>query len=410
MSASRLRVAIFGESYLPYLSGVTVSTQAVAGGLATAGHDVLLLVPGPAGESARTTRGGELVPAGVRAAWLPSYQAPGPVPRGYRMPWPIPSAALRAARDFQPQIVHAQSPFVSGLMGLRVARHSNAPLVFTHHTRFGDYGHYLGPLAAPGRSLMSAYLGTFWRQCAGIVAPSSDLATEIGQRLAPGRAKGREPLVRAIPTGLDLASIGARAAVDPRPDAGWPADSLVIVSVGRLAREKNVDLLLDAFALAAEANPSARLLLIGDGPMRATLAARAGNPPLAGRVRLTGALPRAEALAMAAGTDLFAFASWTETQGIVLAEALAGGVPVVALDGPGVGDSVRDAVDGLVVPRRGEYAADVRGLAEGMIGLLADPETRRRMAVAALGGAHRFALENRMGELLDFYGEVLALR
>ncbi|MEP6808336.1 MAG: glycosyltransferase, partial [Chloroflexota bacterium] len=112
--SERLRIAIFGESYLPYLSGVTVSTEALARGLRAAGHEVLLVVPRPA-------RGAEAGTAGAlgpdpQIAWLPSFQVPGPAPTSYRVPWPIPSAAPRAAAAFQPQIIHAQSPFTSGVM------------------------------------------------------------------------------------------------------------------------------------------------------------------------------------------------------------------------------------------------------------------------------------------------------
>src|SRR4029077_7446524 len=96
------------------------------------------------------------------------------------IPLPVPSAALAEARDFRPDIVHAQSPFVSGLMARRSARAGGGAAVFTHHTRFGDYRHYLGPLAAPGAALMSAYLHRFWLGCAAVIAPGSDLAAEIG--------------------------------------------------------------------------------------------------------------------------------------------------------------------------------------------------------------------------------------
>ncbi|HEX5579638.1 MAG TPA: glycosyltransferase, partial [Candidatus Limnocylindria bacterium] len=140
-----LRVAIFGESYLPYLSGVTVSTETLARGLRAAGHSVLLVAPRPAHGEEPPGAGAPGPPPAY--AWLPSYQPPTPAPAGYRMPWPVPSDALRAARDFAPQVVHANSPFVSGLMARRIAQRTGARLVFTHHTRFGDYRHYLGPLA-----------------------------------------------------------------------------------------------------------------------------------------------------------------------------------------------------------------------------------------------------------------------
>ncbi|HEX6140543.1 MAG TPA: glycosyltransferase [Candidatus Limnocylindria bacterium] len=399
--AGPLRVAIFGESYLPYLSGVTVSTEALARGLGRAGHRVLLVAPRPA------TRG-EPGSAGSPGpspeyAWLPSYQPPRPAPPGYRMPLPLPSAALHAATDFAPDVVHAQSPFVSGLMARRTAQRVRAPLVFTHHTRFADYGHYLGPLAGAGRTALNAYMRDFWTGCAAIVAPGTQLADEVHERLA-GR---RRPLVRVIPTGLDVASLAALRAVDPRPAHGWPSNAVVVVSVGRLALEKSVDLLLDAFARAAAGDERLRLLLVGRGPAEPAVRERAAAPDLAGRVGLTGQRQRLDALAVARGADLFAFASRTETQGLVLAEALAVGLPVVALDGPGVRDSVRDGVDGVVVaadpaPTRAERL----GLA--LASLAEDVDRRRALATAAARDATRFDVARRVDETVALYRELLA--
>ena len=170
-----MRVVLTTESYLPYLSGVTVSVDALARGLRAIGHEVLVVAPRPA-------RGARIEPVGSpgptpRHAWLPSYQPPAVAPPSYRMPLPIPWAgALREVHAFAPDVIHAHSPFVTGLLARRLARSVRAPLVFTHHTRFADYAHYLGPLAVPGSRLTDAYLRGFWRSCAAIVAPSEDLA------------------------------------------------------------------------------------------------------------------------------------------------------------------------------------------------------------------------------------------
>ena len=398
--AGALRVAIFGESYLPYLSGVTIATDVLARGLTEAGHRVLLVVPRPAGEPPART------PDEPAVAWLPSYQGPPPAPPGYRIPLPIPSGALREARDFRPDVVHAQSPFISGLMAQRTARAARAPLVFTHHTRFGDYRHYLGPLAAPGGALMSAYLRRFWLGCAAIIAPGSELAAEIAEEIGP-RAR---PLVRAIPTGLDLDWIGAIPEGHPRREAGWkPGVDFVVASVGRLAREKSVDVLLEAFAKAAESRPELRFLLIGAGPLEEMVRGRAERPDLRGRLFVAGQQSRDHALGLLKACELFAFASRTETQGLVLAEALACGVPVVALEGPGVRDTVLDAVDGLVVSRDPESAAPER-LASALLDLANDPERRNAMARNAREGAPRFALQRRVGEVVELYRETLASR
>jgi 1,2-diacylglycerol 3-alpha-glucosyltransferase len=396
--APSLTVAIFGESYLPYLSGVTVATEALARGLEAAGHRVVLAVPRPAG-SAQPTGGGAAGPD-PQMAWLPSYQGPPPAPPDYRMPWPVPSGALARVRAARPDVVHAQSPFVSGLMARRVARAVGAPLVFTHHTRFADYRHYLGPFAAPGSALMEAYLGAFRAGCAAVVAPADDLAAEIEAAVA-SRREGRRPIVRTIPTGIDVEALRGLAPADPRRIAGWPSDAIVAVSVGRLAREKSTDVLLDAFAGAARSDPRLRLVLVGDGPLRREIERRLAGGTLGDRVLLTGRLPRLEALSVAAGCDLFAFASRTETQGLVLAEALAVGLPVVTLDGPGVRSSVREGVDGVVVPRSPGRSAAL--LAEALRSLAADSDRRATLARSARDGAVRFAAESRIEEMVALY-------
>lgn len=399
MRERTLRVAIFGESYLPYLSGVTVSTESLARGLRAAGHDVLLVVPRPAGGAPPGTAGA-LGPEPAYA-WLPSYQGPRPAPPGYRMPWPRPSPALAEASAFRPDIVHAQSPFVSGLMARRVARRTGAPLVFTHHTRFGDYRHYLGWLAAPGRRLLNAYLQRFWAGCAAIVAPGSQLAAEIAVHLGPAP----RPLVRTIPTGVEVAALRALPRADPRTLAGWPPDATVAVSVGRLAREKSVDELVAAFSAAAD-DPTLRLLLVGGGPLESDLRRAADTEPLRGRLHLTGRLPRSDALVLAKGADMFVMASRTETQGVVLAEALALGLPVAAVRAAGVEDAVRDGVDGIVVA--GRSSADrVAALAAAIGRLAGDEALRRRMARAGVDGAQRFDAASRVAELAALYGELL---
>ena len=403
MSDGSLRIAIFGESYLPYLSGVTVSTETLARGLGAAGHEVLLVAPRPAEGREPGTAGG--IGPDPRTAWLPSFQVPGPAPAGYRVPWPAPSAALATAAAFRPQIVHAQSPFTSGLMARRLARRLGVPLVFTHHTRFGDYGHYLGALAAPGSALLDAYLERYWRGCAAIVAPGSELAMEISDRLG----RRQRPLVRSIPTGIETAALAALPAMDPRPQAGWPAEAVVITTLGRLAQEKSVELVVEAFAEVAAAEPAARLLLVGGGPSEAALRERARQPDLAGRVHLAGQQPRRTALALAKGADLMASASRTETQGLVLAEALALGLPVVAIDGPGVADSVRDGVDGLIIGGEPEAGRGTR-LAAGLRDLVRDAERRGALAAAARAGAARFDVSVRIADMVALYRELLAGR
>jgi 1,2-diacylglycerol 3-alpha-glucosyltransferase len=392
-----MRVLLTTESSLPYLSGVTVSVDAQARALGARGHEVLVVAPRPA-DGAMPEPVGSPGPA-PRYAWLPSCQLPVVAPPAYRMPIPMPwTDAMADAARFAPEIVHAHSPFVTGLMARRLARAAGAPLVFTHHTRFADYGHYLGPLAGPGAAVTDAYLRAFWGACAAIVAPSTDLADEIRGRLGDDRPSR----VRVIPTGVDVAGIRTLAARDPRPAAGWPRDAVVVASLGRLAPEKSPMNVLDAVA-----NAGLHLVVIGGGPSEADLRMRAEHPDLAGRVAFTGALPRPAALATVAGANLFAFASRTETQGLVLAEALASGLPAVAVDGPGVRDSVRDGVDGIVVAAEPAGGRAVR-LGSALAALAADAERRVAMADRARDDADRFSIDRRMDETEALYRSLVA--
>jgi len=392
-----MRILLTSESYLPYVSGVTVSVDALARGLGARGHQVMVLAPRPA----RGTAVEDVGSPGPEPqyAWLASYQLPRVAPLGYRMAMPNPiDPALGEARRFAPDIVHAHSPFATGVMARRLARAAGRPLVFTHHTRFDDYRHYLGPLGRVGSVLTGAFLRRFWLASSAIIAPSTELAEEIRARL-PQHARRR---VVVIPTGVDVAGIQARRPVDPRPAAGWAPDTLVVASLSRLAREKSPLTILDAFAIAARRRRDLRLLLIGGGPMEAELRERAGTPTLVGRVHLTGQLPRPEALATLAGADLFVFASRTETQGLVLAEALAAGLPVVAVDGPGVRDSVRDGVDGRILPAEPAETRAAR-LGAALEEIAQDEATRESMAARARADAGRFAVERRVEQVESLY-------
>ena len=395
-----MRIALTTESYLPYVSGVTISVDALARGLGARGHEVRVIAPRPASGSVSQPVGSP-GPA-PEIAWLPSYQLPRIVPPAYRMAWPNPWASeLGDATRWRPDVVHAHSPFVTGLLARKLARATGAPLLFTHHTRFADYGHYLGPLGGPGSFLANAYLRAFWAGCAAIVAPSSDLADEIRARL-PERRRGR---VHVVPTGIDVDAIRALVPFNFGPELGWWSDEVVIATLGRLAPEKSVEVILDAAGTVFERDAHTRLLVVGGGPSEDELRRRAAA--FGGRVHLTGALPRLEALARLRGADLFAFASRTETQGLVLAEALAAGLPAVAIEGPGVADSVRDGVDGRIVAAEPALTRAAR-LGSALVELVQDASRRARMAERARDDAGRFDVSKRVAEIEAIYLEVAA--
>ena len=294
-------VAIFGESYLPYLSGVTVATEALADGLRAAGHRVLLAVPRPRSGAADMRR--ERPGPGPRCVWLPSYQGPPPALPTTGCRGPFPPRALRAARARPPDIVHAQSPFVSGLMARRVAgrrvRRWSSPTTPGSPTTATTSGRWPVPAVGPDGDVPAQLLGRLRRaRGAGCDWPSSSTTASRAARGAVGRSCARSR------PGIDVGRLRALAPVDPRPIGRLgAATAVVVVSVGRLAREKSVDLLRRGVRHGrGRAILGLRLLLVGGGPLRDESAGgRAARPTCRTECISPAAVPRLEALALARG-------------------------------------------------------------------------------------------------------------
>lgn len=312
---------------------------------------------------------------------------------------PVPGLVSAALDGFDPHVLHAHHPFLLGDTALRAGALRHLPVVFTHHTMYEQYTHYVPGDSAVLRRFAVELATEFANLCDHVVAPSESVAAVLRQR-------GVITPISAIPTGVDperFAHGDGRAA---RGSHGLPPDAFVVGHVGRLAPEKNLDFLARAVAQFLKANPEAHFLVIGGGPSEEeihTLFAEAG---LGGRLHLPGPLV-GQALADAYhAMDVFAFASQSETQGMVLAEAMTAGVPVVAVDAPGAREVVRDGHNGRLLPREDE-SAFAQALAE--IAAL-DKEGRGRLSAAALATARPFALDCCAARLLEVYGQAIAAR
>lgn len=378
----RLTVAMVTESYVPRVSGVVHAVRSLTAALRAAGHRVLVVAPRYPGHT-------DTEPDVLR---LPSFLPPGQPDFPLALP-----ARRRVARTLAAAgvaVVHAHSPFIVGRLALGVARRLRAPVVFTHHTLYHEYVHYV-PWVHPAlsRRLVLRYTAAFARRCHHIIAPSRYVADLL-------RAQGVGTPVTVMPSsGVDVAAIGAidRAAARARLAPGWAP---LLVTVSRLAPEKSVEQVLRAFRQVVDGQ-EAYLLIVGDGPSRGGLEALAADLALGGRVRFTGALPHEEALAAMAAADLFVFASQTETQGLVLVEAMAAGTPVVAVARGGAPEVVTHGVTGLVVE------PDPAALAAAVRAVLADPERRAQMGARAQEAARAYATPAVAARLAALYEEVL---
>lgn len=378
-----LTIAMVSESYTPRISGVVTSVASFARALRADGHRVLIAAPAYPGH--RDEDPDVLRLPSIRTRAQPDFP----------LALPLRARLLRDPRMQAADIVHAHSPFIAGRLALSAARRLGRPIVFTHHTLYHEYVHYVPWLhPALSRRAVVRYVRDFANRCDLVIAPSAAIQAMLRDQGVTGR-------IEVLPTGgIDLAQSAGFDRRAARARHAIPPDRSLLITVSRLAPEKRVDLVLRAFQQVMEAS-GAYLLVVGDGPSAGSLEALARELGIADRVRFTGALPHEGALEAMAGADLFVFASATETQGVVLVESMAAGVPVVAVGRAGAADVVRDGESGFLV----EPGADA--LAAAAQRLLADPARRAAMSRRAREIAAAYALPILARRLVALYESVL---
>ncbi len=315
---STLRVALFTECYHPIRNGIVASLDGLGFALRARGHEVLFVTPEMPGFH-------DVDDGVVRVPSLPL-----PTRTAYRLTVPYLPRALGEL-----SIVHTHSPFVTGWLGTRAARRAQVPLIFTYHTQLEEYAHYVPFEARATRSAATQLTRGYANAADAVIVPTASME----QRL---RALGVRTRIEVIPSGIDVSFFSrGRRSEALRARLGVAPGEKMVLCVGRLGREKNLELGIEAFALLGD--PTARMVIVGDGTHREALerfAARAGvaAQTIFAREFERSALPDAYASA-----DVFFFTSSSETQGLVLVEALAAGAPVVAVDTP----QTRDVLDGV---------------------------------------------------------------
>ena len=360
-----LRIAVVTETYPPEINGVAMSVHRLVEGLQGRGHDLQLLRPRQhPGDVAGASAGAA---AGIQELLLPGL----PIPRypGLRLGLPAKRALLALWRARRPDVVHIATEGPLGWSALQAARLLRLPVTSDFRTNFQAYSRHYG-IGWLGRPIL-AYLRLFHNRTAATMVPTQALAGEL--------ARSGLRHLRVVGRGVDAARFDpARRSAALRQAWGVAPQTLVLACVGRLAPEKNLGLLLQAFAAVRTVRPDSRLLLVGDGPARAGLLAACPDLLLAGQRRGD------DLAAHYASADLFVFPSMTETFGNVTPEAMASGLPVLAFDHAAAGQLIRNGVNGLLAPL-GDSAAFVRqavALAQDRLGAQALGRQARETALA----------------------------
>jgi len=379
-----MNILMMTNTYLPHVGGVARSVAAFTAAFRAGGHRVLVVAP--------TFAGMEEHEEGVIR--LPAIQQFNG--SDFSVQLPIPGLLSGRVDRFEPAIVHAHHPYLLGAVALRIATSRGLPLVFTHHTMYERYTHYVpGDSPAMQRFVIRMVTG-YANLCDHVVAPSASIKKVLQER-------GVTAPVTPIPTGIDPARFRNGDGSAMRCRLGIAADEPVIGHVGRLAPEKNLGFLAEAVAACLKVQKRARFLVAGVGPFREEIERVFARTGLSDRLLLLGILDGDELAGCYQAMDLFAFASLTETQGMVLAEAMTAGVPVVAIDAPGVREVVRDGLNGRLLPNE-----DLEGFTKALLALLDMNESKRAtMCTAARRTARCFSLDRCAERLLAVYEELI---
>ncbi|HSN70231.1 MAG TPA: glycosyltransferase [Steroidobacteraceae bacterium] len=382
-----LRILMISDVYFPRINGVSTSIQTFRSAFAESGHEPLLIAPA---YPVPTVAPAEADIVRVASRYVPR----DPEDRMMRGGAFEAAAAQYRRGDFD--IVHIQTPFVAHYRGIALARRLGVPVVETYHTYFEEYLHHYVPLLPRRlmRFLARRFTVSQCRSLDALVVPSRAMQAALAEY-------GVTTEMAVIPTGLDMRRFAGGDGARFRAALGISAERPVLVHVGRIAHEKNVDFLLRMLVRLRPRIPEVQMVIAGEGPALAHCRALADSLGLAENVRFVGYLDRGSTLldCYRAG-DLFVFASRTETQGLVLLESMALGTPVVATAHMGTCD--------ILEPQRGSVIApdDEQGFADTVGNLLLDGDRRRALATDAPAYAATWSAGAMAARLVELYQEV----
>jgi 1,2-diacylglycerol 3-alpha-glucosyltransferase len=305
---------------------------------------------------------------------------------------PVQGTLDKALGDFQPHLVHSHHPFLIGDTALRIASKFNVPLVFTHHSLYEENVHYMpGNEVALKRFIIE--LSTGYANLADhVFAPSASVMALIKER-------GVTSPVDVVPTGIDTKQFARGAEKAFRKKRDIPPDAYVVGHIGRLSPEKNLEFLARSVAHFLKENPAAHFLIGGGGPSEESIKGIMVTEGVAERLHLTGMLKGKDLVDAYHAMDVFVFASQSETQGLVVTEAMAAGVAVVAVDAPGVREVVKDHVNGCLLAQE-----DVEDFVAALSWLKRQPALRiKKIRQACRASAREFTIRKCAQRALGIY-------
>lgn len=381
-----MNILMMTNTFIPHVGGVARSIQAFSCEYRRRGHRVVVIAPTfpniPAGE--------------LDIIRIPAIQKFNG--SDFSVALPIPGLISAALKDIKPDVIHSHHPFLIGASALRIAHTYKIPLVFTHHTKYEDYTHYVPGDSEALKRFVINLSTSYANLCDLVFTPSESIASII-------RSRGVTSKIVTIPTGVDTEKYKNLNGLEFRKKLGIPEHAFVVGHLGRLAKEKNLQFLatvVEAYFKQSVLTEKPCFLLVGVGPMQEWIVNYFEQKGYSDQLFTVGLLDSHEVVNAYHAMDVFVFSSKSETQGMVITEAMAAGTPVVALDAPGVREVVQDGKNGRLLSEENvaQFSSAIEWLAS------AERQDKEKLIEAAKQTAEEFSLIRSTDKALKFFEEL----
>lgn len=376
-----MKIGMMADTYKPYVSGITSYIDLNKRALEKLGHEVYVFTFGDLDYK-------DDEPRVIRSPGLPLADT------GFYLSLRYKTAAKKLLQTMD--VVHVHHPFLSGRLAIAYCRPENIPIVFTNHTRFDLYAQARLPLMPEEVSLglLQAYMPDFCESMDLVISPSEGMKKVL-------RQFGVEVHIEVVPNGADLTSFH-NARPLPRSDFGFSDDDILLIYTGRIAPEKNLEFLIQAFAGVAEIIPNAYLLIVGGGQKEHVEEVKPvpAEFGVEERVRFVGMVPYEKLPSYLAMCDIFATASVTEVHPFSVIEAMGTGLPIMGIDSPGVGDSVVDGESGLLAKE------DIASYTAKLTYLCLNRDLQKKFGAGARKASEQFSIERTTKIMLGHYSRL----
>lgn len=382
-----MNIGIFSDTYFPQLNGVATSIRTLSGALEERGHHVYIFTPSD------PRCAGESEPNVFRLPSVPVYFV-----RDYRAGYICPPHVLKKIHAMDLDIIHTQTEFSLGFLGKLISTTQGIPMVHTYHTMYEDYVHYIGGGHIVSPEMAREFSRMFCNTAMDVIAP-----THKTEQLL--KSYGVTKPISVIPTGIDTSrfrkeNYNPAEILELRRSLGLAADTPVIISIGRIAKEKSIDVIISALPELLERLPETMMVIVGEGNEIENLGHFAESIGVGEHVIFTGGKPWTEIGKYYQLGNVFCSASVSETQGLTFAEAMAGGVPVVAKKDECIENIITDGETGMLF----EKDAD---LPELLYRVLTDKPLAARLSEASMQAMERLSVKTFADSVESLYQNIL---